>query len=904
MNKLNVKYQTIIKSQKKALWFSAINAILLLLPCRFKANMRYFYPLFLSKNGTSVFRTVVFTLLFYFCSSQAKGENILHNPQIAAIDSLWSIDKYDEAITFIHKTLPMVIKTNGKESTEYYQFMSMASQIYSDADNDKQALILIEDVINGIKKNLGTNNPVYAKALSNKGLYLINLGQAAKSIPVFGEASMIFRAYEPTLEYATCLKDLAIAYYDTGQYDKAKSSVSHAHEILLASKATIKDAEYVSIKKAYIDLESEVGDCNASIVSSLQLLNELQANNIHIQQQSNILLSLVCSYLTVEDYSRAIEEGLKFIRFNEDNGLDDSKKDLGTVQYYIGLAYYLSSEFSKAKEYFLSSLKLREQTFGVSHPYTIGVLSWLVKTFSQLNDEDNLTIYLEQLFKRAKADFLAAFPRLDSKGQVDYWNEIYSDFFTNTLPNLCVKFANKSIYQLTYDGILMSKGILLESDVRFRHELRNNEDSSYFERFTKIEEGRENIDMNTDSLDFEEQRLRMDFIKNSNYLDGFKTTWKDVRAALGDNEVAIEFILSPIPKSNDWIYSAIIISNDWDSPRYINLFTKKELDTIDVEDFYNTNKLSSILWESILNQIGEAKVIYFSPIGELYNISIENLPLSIEDPTNISPIYYMSDKYLLIRLNSTRDIISKSLRNFVVSATLFGDMNYDGTVTSSNASIQNKNVKRGNDYRSGFRPLPGTKIEIENINNALSSTGIDISTYTKDNGTKHSFMEMSGDSPSIIHIATHGYYNNSHESNISALDCSGLVFSGFNLYIDKNKKTTDGCLTASEISQMDLYNTDLAVLSACQTGLGKIEADGVFGLQRGFKMAGVNSLMMSLWEVDDDATQLLMTEFYRNYVNGMTKMDALLNAQKVVRGTPGFEDPEYWAAFILLDALN
>lgn len=852
-----------------------------------------------------MFRVIIFTLLsFCFYSIQAKEENIFLNQQIVAIDSLWSIDKYDEAISLIHKTLPMVIKTNGKESNEYYQFMSMASQIYSDADNDKQALILIEDVINGIKRNLGTDNLVYAKAVSNKGLYLINLGQAAKSIPVFGEASLIYRAYEPSLEYATCLKDLAIAYYDTGQYEKAKSSVLHANEILLASKATIKDAEYVSIKKTYIDLESEVGDCNASIVSSLQLLNDLQTNNLHIQLQSDILLSLVCSYLTVEDYSKAIEEGLKFIRFNEEKGLDDSQKDLGTVQYYIGLAYYLSSEFSKAKEYFLSSLKLREQSFGVSHPYTIGVLRWIVNTFSQLNDEDNLTVYLEQLFKRAKTDFLAQFPRLDSTGQVDYWNELYSDLFTKTLPNLCTKYANKSIHQLTYDGILMSKGILLESDVRFRHELRNNENPFYFERYTQIEEARKNIDINTDSLDFEEQKLRMDFIKNSNYLDGFKATWKDVRAALADNEVAIEFILSPISKSNDLIYSAMIISNDWESPRFINLFSKKVLDNIDIEDFYNTTNLSSILWEPILNQIGEENVIYFSPAGELYNVSIENLPLPLEDPTNSSSISYMSDKYLLIRLNSTRDIISKSLRNFVVSATLFGDMNYDGTVTSSNASIQNKNAKRGNDYRSGFRPLPGTKIELENINNALSSTGIDISTYTKDNGTKHSFMEMSGDSPSIIHIATHGYYNNSHESNISALDCSGLVFSGFNLYMDKKKKITDGCLTASEISQMDLYNTDLAVLSACQTGLGKIEADGVFGLQRGFKMAGVNSLMMSLWEVDDEATQLLMTEFYRNYVNGMTKMDALLNAQKVVRVTPGFEDPEYWAAFILLDALN
>lgn len=843
-------------------------------------------------------------IIIWFCSIQAKGENISPNQQIVAIDSLWSIDKYDEAIPLIHKTLPLVIKAHGKESIEYYQFLSMASQIYSDADNDKQALILIEEVINGIKKNLGTDNIIYAKALSNKGLFLINLGQAAKSIPVFGEANLIFRSYEPTLEYATCLKDLAIAYYDTGQYDKAKSSVILANDILLESKSTIKDAEYVSIKKAYIDLESEIGDCNASIIESLQLLKELQSHNLHIQQQSNILLALVCSYLTIEDYSKAIEEGLKFISFNEENGLDKSKKDLGTVQYYIGLAYHLLSDFPKAKEYFLSSLKCREQSFGVNHPYTIGVLRWLVDTLSQLSDEESLTIFLEQLFKRAKADFLAQFPRLDSSGQVNYWNELYSDLFMNRFPRLCTKFVNKTIFELTYDGILMSKGILLESDVRFRHELHNNEDASYFERYTQIEEARKNTEANRDSLDYEEQRIRMDFIKNSNYLDGFSTTWKDVRAALADNEVAIEFILSPLSTSKDQIYSALIISNDWDSPKHVTLFTKEELDNIDVEDFYTTNKLSSIIWDSILNQIGDADVIYFSPIGELYNISIENLPLIMEEPTNSPSSFYMSDKYQLIRLNSTRDITSKSLRNFIVSASLFGDMNYDGIGIVSEQYNNSETKKRGNDYRSGFRPLPGTKTELENINKALIITGIDISTFVKDNGTKESFMRMSGESPSIIHIATHGYYNNTHETDQSVLDNSGLVFSGFNLFMDKNKKTTDGCITASEISKMDLYNTDLAVLSACQTGLGKIESDGVFGLQRGFKMAGVNSLMMSLWEVDDDATQLLMTEFYRNYVNGMSKMDALLNAQKVVRETPGFEDPDYWAAFILLDALN
>ena len=851
-------------------------------------------------NRIFIFRVVTFVLLILtFRSNWAKGENIPLKQQIEVIDSLWTVDKYDEAIHLVHKTLPLVIKTYGKSSIEYYTFLNMASQIYSDADNDKQALILIEEVINGIKKSIGINNLIYAKAISNKALFLANLGQAAKSIPIFGEASMIFKSHEPTIEYATCLKDLAIAYYDTGQYDKAKSSLRAANEILSVSESTIKDAEWVNIKIAIDDIESALGNYREAIVRSQQLLQDLKSNNLHPQLQNWILTSLVSNYRKDGDYSKAIEEGQKLLKLSKEIDLNISEEEI--IHYNIGLAYQHLSQFTEAKENFLSCLKISERAYGVSHPLTIMPLERLVNILALLGEEVDLTMYLEQLFNRVKTDFLTQFPLLDSNGQVNYWEEGYSDLFIKTFPNICSKFANKSILQLTYDGILMSKGILLESDVRFRHELHNNEDASYFERYTHIEEARKNTEANIDSLDYEEQRVRMDFIKNSNYLDGIKTTWKDVRASLVDNEVAIEFILSPVSNSKDQIYSALIVSNDWDSPKYVNLFTKEELDNIDVEDFYNTNKLSSILWDPILTQIGNAEVIYFSPIGDLYNISIENLPLTMEAPTNSASPSYISDKYQLTRLNSTRDITSKSLRNFIVSASLFGDMNYDGTGEQSNHSIAKK---RGNDYRSGFRPLPGTRIELENINKALATTGIDISTFLKDNSTKESFMKMSGESPSIIHIATHGYYNNTHETDNSVLDNSGLVFSGFNLFMDKNKKITDGCITASEISQMDLYDTDLAVLSACETGLGKIESDGVFGLQRGFKMAGVNSLMMSLWEVDDDATQLLMTEFYHNYVNGMKKMDALLNAQKIVRETPGFEDPEYWAAFILLDALN
>ena len=118
----------------------------------------------------------------------------------------------------------------------------------------------------------------------------------------------------------------------------------------------------------------------------------------------------------------------------------------------------------------------------------------------------------------------------------------------------------------------------------------------------------------------------------------------------------------------------------------------------------------------------------------------------------------------------------------------------------------------------------------------------------------------------------------------------------------------DGILTAKEISKMDLRGADLVVLSACQTGIGEIKGDGVFGLQRGFKKAGVQSILMSLWKVDDEATMLLMTQFYKNLTSevGMNKHEALKQAQKYVREYDGmkYQDPYYWASFILLDAID
>ena len=226
-------------------------------------------------------------------------------------------------------------------------------------------------------------------------------------------------------------------------------------------------------------------------------------------------------------------------------------------------------------------------------------------------------------------------------------------------------------------------------------------------------------------------------------------------------------------------------------------------------------------------------------------------------------------------------------------------------------------------------PLKGSQEEVELISHLLKERGISQTLYTGAMATEESFKELSGACSSVVHVSTHGFYDSNKtefpivqnqiriwnigsSSEISneelSLSKSGVLLAGAEDYINGNMVSDlsdDGILTAREIAHLDLRGLDLAVLSACQTAQGEITGDGVFGLQRGFKKAGTNSILMSLWKVDDEATCLLMTEFYKNWIGkGKSKHQALELAKQEVRSRKDWEDPKYWTAFILLDGLD
>lgn len=324
------------------------------------------------------------------------------------------------------------------------------------------------------------------------------------------------------------------------------------------------------------------------------------------------------------------------------------------------------------------------------------------------------------------------------------------------------------------------------------------------------------------------------------------------------------------------------------------------------------------------------KTIYFSPTGQLNLLNHDALVM--QDGKRFGEIFN------LVRLSSTNKILSlrfpetKALK--YESAVIYGGIDYDLMVNEmTEVAIQYKHdheinyvlAKRSNNERGHWDYLPGTKEESQSVFDLLKTNKIPSILLQDAIANEESFKALSGQSPCIIHLSTHGFFLNSQEKLMTnpfikkvgsyskqedILIRTGVLMAGANnewCGINHVSGIEDGILTADEISRLDLSGTKLVVLAACETAKGHVdEIDGILGLQRGFKKAGANSILMSLNKVDDEATRILMVEFYRNLMNGKTILGSLKEAQQYLRKVDNgkYDDPKYWASFILLDGLN
>jgi CHAT domain-containing protein len=267
------------------------------------------------------------------------------------------------------------------------------------------------------------------------------------------------------------------------------------------------------------------------------------------------------------------------------------------------------------------------------------------------------------------------------------------------------------------------------------------------------------------------------------------------------------------------------------------------------------------------------------------------------------------------------------------SVSLFGGIQYDLNEEEmaliatqySDSEILSKDRSFVNDSTrsiNSFSFLNGTLQEVEAISAQFKKNGIATSLFTGTQANEEQFKLLNKQPVEVIHIATHGFFNPIEKDKPSELDDflfsgnqqfklspnpllrSGVIMAGGNKAWKGNEPVAgmeDGILTAQEIADMNLFNTELVVLSACETGLGDIDnGEGVFGLQRAFKLAGVNSIIMSLWKVPDQATSEMMQLFYEKWLGGMKKQQAFIETQREMKYRYP-NNPASWAGFVMVD---
>lgn len=310
-------------------------------------------------------------------------------------------------------------------------------------------------------------------------------------------------------------------------------------------------------------------------------------------------------------------------------------------------------------------------------------------------------------------------------------------------------------------------------------------------------------------------------------------------------------------------------------------------------DFSATKQLLSSTFPAI-----SGKNVYLAPSGAFNKISMSALLVepngkTLRDVANVHMVISPTDIPNVKARNASMNLIAKN-------AVLWGGINYGNTADSiQNPVLTDSIILRGEELRY----LPGSLTEVTEIANLLRNHKTSTTVITADKATEKSMTGRSGRKDYILHISTHGFFHDS-EAFENPMQNSGLLFANSQKYwmndsIASTINESDGILRADEIANLDLHGCRLVVLSACQTGLGMSDTEGVYGLQRAFKLAGAESILMSLWCVDDAATKELMTQFYTGLLNGQTPDYALTSAKNQMRRS-GYS-PDKWAAFVLLN---
>ncbi len=752
--------------------------------------------------------------------------------------------EYTNAEKSTRRALNIATVQFGEKSSKAAFCKKQLSAIYTSLGDYSKALNNINSTISLQKSAYGSEHIEVAKSLSQLALIKFYKNEPPKTIePIFDESKRIIAAKigNRTPMYADVIKGLSIIYIEQNRFDDAFNSLSLAESIW---KSRIKNKKNLNLASIY----SLTGDI-----------------------------------------------------------------------------YYQQKNYEKAEEKYNQAKKLYEGFFSDEHPDYVQVISKLSKVYYMQGDKRKAKKSSQEVIYNYNAFIKTYFPALSEREKSEYWNKIKTDFeFFNTIA-IEFKDEDPKLIEQVYNNALSTKAILLNSSIKIRETILNGNNEklkkNYMDWLAKKEFLTTVLSMSTEQL-YENEidpALLIDEVEQlekqlsegselfSNNNDKNKIIWQNIQSVLNRDEVAIEMVRFRYFDhifTDSIIYMGVYVKNakTQKTPGMFVINNGKDLEGKYFKVYRNSiiyrindNYSNKQYWKPIIDVVGNTSTIYLSADGVYNQINLEAIPTSEGK--------YVLDNSNIVLVSNTKDIFLNIL-------------NKSNNKTSNNASMFGNPiyyVDASKPQKGGIGQLPGTKKEINALIHLLDKNGWITSENLEYEATESAIKKIK--SPKIFHVATHGFFTPAQQITQNAaagqkqatalenpLLRTGLLLTGAGDLLNKteyNYNEEDGILTAYEAMNMNLDNTDLVVLSACETGLGETKVgEGVYGLQRAFMVAGAKTLIMSMFKVDDTATQKLMVNFYQKWLTTGNKRKSFVEAKKELRNE--YEDPIYWGAFIMI----
>lgn len=823
-------------------------------------------------------------------------------------DMFVASDKDEQGLDYLIKSEALILQQTKVDSFKIMAVNNSKAVAYQKMGLHTKALKIFEEGANYCERN----------APNSKHIFIMNLGTAYDYLGYSIEAmKQYYRALELYKEkygeshprYFGLLSNLADVKYGLGDYKGSKFLYEKAYNgfrslniynvwtVLFDTYTAGCLIELNQLDQAKFRLDNIISEFESKKVldtfssafgTILEHYAKLASANNNFKEEVSYLKRSATIYDSLKYSSKVVSIKMKLIR----SYLDQKEMDQSHLL------------FSEVNE------KLKEDDFdGSSLKSEMNFFEARIKTIE--GDTIKAKEKLEELLDASKEElskYLVSFSQNELEVFISQYQENLSEYL-----NLWKDHSNNQGWnQFVLNEILYVNQILLKNAIQFKIKLSLNNEIENLELFEEYDHLSNKILQFTsgnisgvDSLEVLKDRIEFELKQSLNYTpEDLQTDWSSVKNLLASNELIIQYFQFQNAE-NKTFCGAIIFSNKGiEKVQFIDYLKLKKafsenVNKQKISTLYGVNS-KGLLYDLLVKEIQPLLIKYKSVyiVQEGIFSKINHAAIVVDEQGGL-----LNEMIGIKFVNFLNEDPSKISKNIISRALLIGNVNYgeDTLLTKDNT-------------RGIFNALSHSKTEIDKVKETLGSTGVDVFSITSDLATEQNFYKKidSLQSVSILHFTTHAYYNeeNNTELNVPSYLKNDLFNSGI-LLKDAPKSWTqdftllpakDDILTSAEMSRLDLSQTKLAVLAACETGLGSEDQfEGLRGLRRALSLAGVQAQILSLWKIPDFQTSLLINSFYKMWMQEkFSPSKALKMAQEEIRLK--YPEPYYWAGFILIDS--